>query len=292
MISARGKIKEYTEVGDRQVVFSLLLDKSHVETDLLSVYDTFVEDIDQFELEVSKRLNDMISSIDLKKNENIIKDFIESVKLVYNISDSLNPEEKRTVKKGKEDNLLVVDESLLDKEVPEYLQSPENSTNRSKKGDSTKREFKQAKSMYGAALEDPNSLKINLKQINSIQASSNNGAQAGYFSNYQAQTTGRALGPNYMMGADKMDMMQSGLMLGSQRNVQFTQGIPGQAQGLFPMQNQQMGFPQAPMDYMGQPAMQNPMSSVHLRSDELNGWTTNGNATKSACSEPQPSIRN
>ena len=61
---------------------------------MLALYETYMDDMNDFEFQIKKKLSDMIDSVELKKNEDKFKEFIESIRLAYNISESLALEKK------------------------------------------------------------------------------------------------------------------------------------------------------------------------------------------------------
>lgn len=195
-------------MGDSEIVFDLLPESDATDVDILELYDTFLEDMSEFEFEASKKLTDMVNSIELRKNEALFKEFTESISLKYNISDSLAVEETKAPKKKsakKSDDLLEGDDQLLDKSIPDFLQSPEIKL--SKQTPVKKSEYKGPNRLSHGNTMDESQLKLNLKQP-AMQQQANNQHQSNYFNNYQ---TVRAHNP-YLMPGEKMDQMQGNIV--------------------------------------------------------------------------------
>lgn len=232
-------------MAEREIVFDLLPDPDNQQVDLMDLFETFIDDMNEFELEASKKLTEMVNSIELKKDESHFKDFLGSVSLIYDISESLAPDDKsKPSKKGgkKSDDIMNVGDHLLDSQI-ELMPSPE--VKLTKAAPQKKAELKPAKSMIGSNF-DESQLKLNLKQTN-LQPSATLQPQNNYFNNYQ---TNRNQNP-YLM-PEKMDMMQSnigGMMTGRMTTP------TNQGNHYF---NQSMTFDQ--MNYMSQPGMQQSMS--------------------------------
>lgn len=239
-------------MAEREIVFDLLPDPASNQVDLMELYETFIDDMNEFENDASKNLTQMINSIELKKDESHFKDFLDSIKLIHDINDNLTLDEKARGNKRqskKSDDIMNVGDQLLDSQI-ELTTSPE--VKLSKAQPQKKPELKTAKSMLGNNF-DESQLKLNLKQ-NNLQPPQNVQPQNNYFNNYQ---TNRNQNPYLMV--DKMDMPQSnmsGMMTGRMTT-------PSNQTGNY--FNQSMSFDQ--MNYMTQPGMPQSMSKEKSSSD-------------------------
>lgn len=235
-------------MAEREIVFDLLVDHDSNQVDLLDLYESYIEDMNEFELESSKNLTEMINSIELRKNESHFRDFLDSIRLIHDTNDSIAPDDKskgsskRVVKKSVD--LMNVGDQLLDSQIE---MTPTQDTKLTKTATQKKPEPKPAKSMIGGNF-DESQLKLNLKQP-SMQPQSTVPPQNNYFSNYQ---TNRNHNPFLM--ADKMDLMQpamGGMMTGRMTT-------PTHHTGNYFAQS----LPYDQMNYMTQSGMQHPMSSL------------------------------
>jgi hypothetical protein len=213
--------------------------------------------MNEFEFEASKKLTDMVNSIELKKEEGLLKEFIESICLKYNISDSLAVDDTKNNKKKsgkKTDDLFGNDDQLLDKSIPDFLQNPD--IRLPKQATTKKSEAKPSQKLTHGATIDESQLKLNLKQP-AIQQQANNQSQTNYFNNYQ---TNRAHNP-YLMTNDKGDAMQNN-MAGSMAGMMTGRlpVSPSHPTGNSHYFNQNMGFTDQ-MGYMGQQGLPQSMGN-------------------------------
>ena len=277
--SALSKVQKFRDFGEKEVIFELLEDQKQLKTDIFEMYENFMDEMNDFELEAAKNLSSMVESIELKKNETLIREFIESAKLEYEITGSLAPDETFNTKKAvRGDNLLGNDYKLLNvgssdfatpAPEPKSMKTiPSNTTNGPKKA-----ELKPGKSMMGPAFGEQ-SLKLDLKE--QVPGALSSTQQNGYFAAYQTNskqvvteggtekpfgselpTNGGLNGP--LIGGNKPQISPLNMGASNYFSVPSSQGLPTPSSrnpGLF-----------------GAPSMMNNqnMSSFLSPSDEPNG---------------------
>ena len=214
--------------------------------------------MNEFELEATKKLTEMVNSIELKKNEILFKEFLDSVKLTYDISDSLAPDDRsRVSKKGgkKSDDIMNVGDQLLDSQI-ELIPSPD--VKLTKPQVQKKAELRPAKSMLGNNFDEAQ-LKLNLKQPAMQQPPPTQQPQGSYFNNYQ---TNRVQNNPYLM-ADKLDPMSQNMPGGIGGMMTGRLTTPSHSGAGNPnFFHQSMNF-QDTMNYMTQPSIPQSMSTLH-----------------------------
>ncbi len=105
---------------------------------MLALYETYMEDMNDFEFQIKKKLSDMIDSVELKKNEDKFKEFVDSIRLLYNINDNLTLDKKP--QPLPEDDLLTESNSAeAENHEVSYEQKRPPSGSAARRGDNGKR---------------------------------------------------------------------------------------------------------------------------------------------------------